>query len=255
MSGKAEEIGKMGRIHSIETLGGADGPGLRMVIFMQGCPLRCIYCHNPDTWDSKGGREFTAEALVQKAMRYRTYFGREGGVTLSGGEPLMQPLFAAGLFKQLKKAGINTALDTAGTILSEEVAEVLANTDTVLLDIKMPDQERYDQYIGGSLSTTMDFLHAASAAGCRIWIRHVVIPGINDKKDDIVSLCSLIHDSGVAVERMELLPYHRMGIEKYKLLGLSYRLADVQELEEGRLAELLKYCSKELPERLRAIKK
>lgn len=231
-----------GRIHSIETLGGADGPGLRMVIFMQGCPLRCVYCHNPDTWDSGGGREYTAEALVQKAMRYHTYFGRNGGVTLSGGEPLMQPAFAAELFKQLKQAGIGTALDTAGTVPSEAVNDVLGYTDTVLLDIKMPDQERYNKYIGGDLGTVIDFLHKASMAGCRIWIRHVVVPGINDNKDDMARLRGLVQDSGVVVERLELLPYHRMGIEKYKLMGLSYRLADVHEMEEERLAGLQKYC-------------
>lgn len=217
----------MGRIQGIETLGGADGPGLRTVVFMQGCHLRCAYCHNPETWDLSAGQATSASELVQKLIRMKPYFGSEGGVTLSGGEPLLQPLFALEVFRQLKAAGVSTALDTAGVAVTEDVLAVLAQSDIVLLDIKMPDEKRYKEWIGGSLATALHFLKAASTAGCRIWIRHVVVPGINDSEADLALLNALIRASGVQIEKLELLDYHRLGLEKYENLGIPYRLDSV----------------------------
>ncbi len=235
-----------GFVHSIETLGGSDGPGLRMVVFLQGCDLRCAYCHNPDTWvkgwtekvasekigsekvasEKIGSKKLSSTEIVEKAKRYRTYFGENGGVTLSGGEPLLQLDFAIDLFRSLKENGIGTALDTAGVLLTDKgkISEVLKYTDVVLLDIKMPDEERYKEYIGGELKTTIDFLKFAGSLSCRIWIRYVVVPGLNDKVEDIDELCKIIREARVLVEKIELLPYHRMGVAKYKSLGIPYRL-------------------------------
>ncbi|NTV89942.1 MAG: pyruvate formate lyase-activating protein [Clostridiales bacterium] len=253
-SGYNGNLGKnyiTGRVHSIETLGGVDGPGLRMIVFLQGCALRCDYCHNPDTWDMGGGKLMTSGELFRKALRYRSYFGKNGGVTLSGGEPLLQPEFAAELFGKLRAAGISTALDTAGVAVTEKVRELLALTDIVLLDIKATDEESFRQLTGGSLKTAMEFLKAASDAGCRLWIRHVVVPGLNDTDEDVQRLITLIDtaeadkkcgNAGIVAERVELLPYHSLGKGKYERLGLKYKLEGVPELEADKLKMLQGCC-------------
>jgi pyruvate formate lyase activating enzyme len=230
-----------GRVHSVETLGCADGPGLRMVVFMQGCRLRCAYCHNPDTWDIDAGKETSVDEIYGKALRYRTYFGSNGGVTLSGGEPLLQPEFAFQLFRRLRAAGISTAVDTAGVQVTDPVARVLSLTDIVLLDLKMPDQKRYGDLTGGQLETAMNFLSSASNSGCRIWIRHVIVPGLNDTREDMYSLAQLLKNRGARIEKVELLPYHSMGIEKYRLMGLPYRLEGTFDMDAERLKELQDY--------------
>ncbi len=229
-----------GRIHAIETLGGVDGPGIRAVVFMQGCLLRCIYCHNPETWELTGGEEIHIDDLFHKLVRFKPYFGHEGGVTLSGGEPLLQPLFALELFKRLKQAGISTTLDTAGVQVTESIKVVLKYTDIVLLDLKMTDESRYKALTGGSLETALSFLKTASEIGCRIWIRHVVVPGINDTVADMESLYKLIQETGIKIEKLELLGYHNLGIEKYQKLNLVYKLRNTPSLAPERLVILQK---------------
>lgn len=161
----------MGRIHSVESFGSVDGPGIRYVVFLQGCPLRCGYCHNPDTWTFAGGAEMSAEELFQKIRRYRAYFGEEGGVTVSGGEALMQPEFVTELFRLCHADGINTCLDTSGCVWNDQVEALLEETDTVLLDIKMTSEEDYARYIGGSLKQTMKFLSELHRRGIPTWVR------------------------------------------------------------------------------------
>lgn len=234
-----------GFVHSIETLGGSDGPGIRMIVFLQGCDLRCVYCHNPDTWAKDSLKKISPEEILEKAKRYSTYFGENGGVTLSGGEPLLQLDFVLELFSLLKERGIGTAIDTAGVLLTdkEKMAKILKNTDVLMLDIKMPDEERYKEYIGGELKTTIDFLKFAGSIGCRIWIRYVVVPGLNDKEEDIDKLCHIIRDAEVPIERIELLPYHRMGISKYKELGISYRLEETPSADDKYVNDMQKKYS------------
>lgn len=164
-----------GRVHSLESFGSVDGPGIRFVVFLQGCPLRCAYCHNPDAWAMNAGTEMEAEELFRKIRRYKTYFGETGGVTVSGGEALMQPEFVTELFRLCHADGINTCLDTSGCVLDEWVMALLDETDTVLLDIKMITEEDYREYTGGSLRQTMDFLRELHRRKIPTWIRQVIV--------------------------------------------------------------------------------
>lgn len=227
----------IGKIHSFQSLGAVDGPGLRFVIFMQGCPYSCPYCHNPDTKSFSGGVEYTADEIVKKVLRYRTYFGADGGVTLSGGEPLMQCEFAAELFEKLHENGINTALDTAGVKPSEEVKKVLAHTDTVLCDIKYPTEEGYKKYFSASLANTLEFLKMCNEMGKDIVMRHVVVPSFTDSEDSIREIAAIARRFE-NIKKIELLPFHKMCIEKYKKLGLPFSLEDTPECD----AALLDRC-------------
>ena len=233
---KASE--KKGRIHSVMSMGGVDGPGIRCVVFLQGCPMRCAYCHNPDTWTPDGGEVLSAEEVAEKVLRYRTYFGDNGGLTVSGGEPLMQAEFVTGLFGLMREEGISTCLDTSGHgCAGEKLEALLAKTDITLCDIKFTDESAYKRYTKGSLEQVQGFLKAADAAGVRIWIRHVVVPGITDSKENIERLVRTAKQYR-RVERIELLPFHKMCIPKYEALGLEFPLADVPECSNSRAEEL-----------------
>jgi len=224
-----------GRIHSLETFGTVDGPGVRFVVFLQGCPLRCKYCHNPDTWTYEGAKEEREpEEIFQMIKRYKGYFGKNGGVTITGGEPLLQSEFILELFKLCKKEGIHTAIDTSGYIFNEKVKEVLEYTDLVLLDIKVIDKEIYKKLTGVELESTLNFAKYLEEIGKPVWIRHVIVPGITD--DDILleKLAQYI-SSMKNLEKVELLPYHRLGEFKYKELGINYPLKGIQELSKERL--------------------
>ena len=204
-----------GRIHSIQTLGTVDGPGVRFLVFMQGCPLRCAYCHNPDTWDARGGKEMDATEIAKKATRYRAYFGKEGGITVSGGEPLLQAGFVRELFTLCKKAGLHTALDTSGCIWNDEVEKLLEVTDLVLLDHKMPDEQRYRAHIGCGIAVPERFLDELNARGIPTWIRRVIVTGVNDTPADNRALFAL-KDTHPCVKRIELLPFHKICYTKYE---------------------------------------
>ena len=181
----------IGRIHSIQTLGTVDGPGVRFVLFMQGCPLRCAFCHNPDTWDIAGGEEVSAEEIFRKVTRYRAYFGKDGGITVSGGEPLLQAAFVRELFTLCKKAGIHTALDTSGCIWNAEVEKLLEVTDLVLLDHKMPDEARYRTHIGCGIEAPERFLAELNARNVSTWLRRVIVTGVNDTAEENRALFAL----------------------------------------------------------------
>ena len=213
-----------GRINSFQSLGTVDGPGVRCVVFMQGCPLRCICCHNPETWDVNGGEEIASDALVKKILRFRSYFGKNGGVTVSGGEPLLQAEFVAELFRKLRAEGIHTALDTSGCMSGGAVSELLGVTDLVLLDHKYASDEEYRKNAGCGLDAVERFLSETEERGIPVWLRRVIIPGVNDSPADVKSLNETANRYK-CVERAELLPFRDLCAEKYKALGIDFPLA------------------------------
>lgn len=215
----------IGRVHSIQSLGGVDGPGLRSVVFFQGCALRCPYCHNPDTWDLSGGEDFEAGALSQTIARNRAYID---GVTLSGGEPLLQAEFALELLKHLKSEGLHTAMDTSGYRIPDCLPELSKYTDLFLLDIKMNDRESHQKHIGISLDAPLNFLKALSALNARVWIRQVLVPGIHDRPGEDQRRESLLKPYK-CVEKVELLPFKKLCAEKYQRMGIPFPFEDVPE--------------------------
>jgi len=225
------------RVHSFQSFGAVDGPGIRYVIFLQGCPYHCPYCHNPDTQPMEGGTEYTVGELADRVERYRSYFGAEGGVTVSGGEPLMQPAFLAAFFKECHARGISTCLDTAGRVPDDAVRAVLRHTDTVLCDIKDAVQDRCRALFGTDLLATKAFLDACDAAGCRVWIRHVVVPGMTDGDAHIRSITSLAKQVK-NLDKIELLPFKKLCVTKYEKLGIPFPLADTPECDAETLARL-----------------
>ena len=220
----------VGHIHSYESFGTVDGPGIRFVIFLQGCPMRCRYCHNPDTWGIGGGNAVTAEEAAREALKYKSYFAGSGGVTVSGGEPLMQLDFLLELFSLLKQKGVHTCLDTSGICFDGADAryeELISITDLFLLDIKHIDDTAHRFLTGRSNAAPLAFAKYLSDHGKRIWIRHVLVPGITDDDAALIRLRAFL-DTLKTVERIEVLPYHTMGVQKYRALGRAYPLEGVQ---------------------------
>jgi len=217
-----------GRIHSVETCGAVDGPGLRYVIFTQGCLFRCKYCHNPDTWALQGGKTRSVGHMIQDIRTYIPFMKASGGgVTVSGGEPLLQPAFVAGIFEECHKLGIHTALDSNGYGTPEAVRPVLAHTDLVLLDLKQLNPERHVALTGVEHAKTLAFAHLVADLGIRTWIRYVVVPGWSDAPEDVEALADFV-TSLPAVEKVDLLPYHLLGRHKWERLGLPYHLEGVE---------------------------
>lgn len=211
----------LGRMHSFQSLGTVDGPGVRSVVFLQGCPLRCPYCHNPDTWDKNDGTLVSADEVFQRILRYKSYFGETGGVTVSGGEPLLQAEFVTELFKLCKGDRLSTALDTSGIFLDERVEKLLAVTDIVLLDIKFSDTEKYEKYIGVPLETVLHFLQYLNEKHKRVIVRQVITPAVNDSEADMQALCNLLSPFS-CVEKVELLPFMKLCREKYTAMGIPF---------------------------------
>ncbi len=220
-----------GRIHSFESFGTVDGPGIRFVVFMQGCPMRCKYCHNPDTWHMEGGKEYSAEQVASNILRYKNYFSNGGGVTVSGGEPLLQADFVKELFTILKGYGINTALDTSGALFNEDDSHrfdgLLSVTDLVLLDVKHIDNAQHLKLTARPNKNVLAFASYLSEIGKPMWIRHVLVPGITDNDEYLNGLAAFIKGLKT-VQKVEVLPYHTMGVVKYEKLGLDYPLKGVQ---------------------------
>lgn len=219
----------MARIHSIETLGTVDGPGIRFVIFMQGCHLKCKYCHNRDTWNLSSGTAITLEELVNKITRYSNYFkASNGGVTVSGGEPLLQMDFLINLFKELKKLNIHTAIDTAGMFsITPKLEKLISLTDLFLVDVKHINPDKCKKLVGFSNEKELEFIKYLDSINKPIWIRQVIIPGITDDKEDLLKLKDFI-SSLSNVQKIELLKYHNMGKFKWESLGEKYELENVQ---------------------------
>ena len=214
-----------GRIHSFESFGTVDGPGIRFVVFMQGCPLRCVYCHNRDTWDPAAGKAYTTDQVMAELKKYINYIKfSKGGITLSGGEPTFQPEFSAELFKKCRELGIHTALDTSGFADIEKVERLLDFTDLILLDIKHADVEMHKKITGVAPGKMKSFALYASKKGIPIWIRYVLVPGLTDSAKDLEAAAEFISRLETG-EKIEVLPYHDMGAHKWEELGEQYQLA------------------------------
>ena len=229
-----------GRIHSFQSLGTADGPGVRAVVFMQGCPLRCACCHNPDTWDFNGGTEVTPDEIFRKVKRLKNYFGEDGGVTVSGGEPLMQPEFIKELFTLCKTDGITTAIDTSGCVLNGKIKEVLNLTDTVLLDYKYVSDELYKSKVGTEKSKVDEFLSYLNSQNINTWLRQVIIKDLNNNENSVKVLKEL-KQKYPCIKKTELLPFKKLCIEKYEKLGIPFPLAETPETSKKEIEELEKF--------------
>lgn len=235
----------LGRISSIESMGLLDGPGIRFVAFLQGCKLRCKYCHNPETWDVNGRSQITSpEELIKKISRFKNYFGTDGGVTFSGGEPLLQPEFLLECLKLCKKENIHTCIDTAGVGFGE-YDEILDYTDLVILDIKAVDEGEYRELTGQDIKYFNQFLSVTQRKNKKLWLRQVIVPNMNDDREHIVALCEFAKKLR-NVEKVELLPYKTIGVHKYRDLNIPYRLDGVPELSEEKLDELNKILKENL---------
>ena len=222
-----------GYVNKLESFGAVDGPGLRYLIFLNGCRMRCAFCHNPETWAEHQGDEYTADELLEKAMRFKSYWKKDGGITVSGGEPLLQIDFVLDLFKKAKAKGITTCIDTAGQPFTHEEPfyskwkELMSVTDTVMLDIKNIDPEEHKKLTGVPNDNILEMAKEISDMGIRLWIRHVLVPGGSDN-DDYLRRTREFIDTLKTVERVEVLPYHSLGVPKYAELGIPYRLEGVE---------------------------
>ncbi len=218
----------VGRVHSIQTLGTLDGPGVRFVVFVQGCPLRCGCCHNPDTWDPSGGLAMSADELTERALRYRSYFGSQGGVTVSGGEPLMQTPFVTALFQKCHQNGLNTCLDTSGCLYRDETDALLEVTDRVLLDIKYPTDALYREYVGCGIDAPLHFLRTLNEKNIPVTLRQVILPSLNDTFENTEFLAELV-TTYPCIDKTELLPFRKLCTVKYNNLNLPFRFCDLPE--------------------------
>lgn len=233
----------LGRIHSFQSLGTVDGPGVRFVVFMQGCNLRCGCCHNPDTWDVSEGKQYSADEVVKKVIRFKEYFGKDGGITVSGGEPLIQSEFVKEVFDLCHENGINTCLDTSGSLLTDAVKELLSSTDRVLLDIKYTNDGDYQKYVGCSLSKVLDFLDYLDTIGVPTTLRQVIIPTLNDNADNIKTLEGYANEHS-CVDKIELLPFRKICKVKYDDMGLKFPFEDIAEANGEKMSELRAFIKK-----------
>ena len=241
-----------GYVHSLESFGSVDGPGVRYVIFLSGCAMRCQFCHNPDTWEMKSGQPYTADQLLEKACRYRTYWKQKGGITVSGGEPLLQIDFVTELFRKAQEKGIHTTLDTSANPFTTKEPfyskwkELMQYTDLILLDIKHIDDEQHKILTGQTNKNILDMAEYLSEIGKPVWIRHVLVPERSDKDEYLRRLHDFIETLD-NVEKVEVLPYHTLGVYKWKELGIPYQLEGIdppsQERVENanRILETAKY--------------
>ncbi len=229
-----------GKINSFQSLGTVDGPGIRFVVFMQGCPLRCGCCHNPDTWDYISGTEYTAEQILKKVKNFTDYFGADGGITVSGGEPLLQAEFVSELFSLCHKNGINTCLDTSGCLLNDSVKKLLTVTDRVLLDIKYTDGELYKKHVGCELASVTEFLGYLEKQNIPTTVRQVIIPTLNDNKENILRLKEII-DAHSCIDKVELLPFKKICQVKYDQLKIDFAFKDIPTPTKEKMQELNEY--------------
>ena len=228
-----------GNIHSIQSLGTVDGPGIRFVVFLQGCNLRCGCCHNPDTWEFDGGTQYTPQEIVDKVIRYKEYFGKDGGITLSGGEPLLQAEFAYDVFRLCHKEGINTCLDTSGSILNDDVKKLLTVTDRVLLDIKYTNDPQYREHVGCSIEEPLRFLAYLQEQKIPTTLRQVIIPTLTDNEENI-KLLKDIADTHPVVDKIELLPFRKICQTKYDNMNIPFRFGNIPEPTQEVMQELNK---------------
>ena len=227
-----------GRIHSIETCGTVDGPGIRFVLFMQGCPLRCLYCHNPDTWDREKGREVDTDEIYSQIKKYKNYMNLSGGgVTITGGEPMLQPEFIDELIDMLKKDKINVAIDTSGSIASDKSLSVLKKCDLVLLDIKSYNKDTYKMLTGVNLAPTLKTMEYLAENDVDTWVRFVLVPDLTDNTEDITELAKYV-SRFKNIKKIEVLPFHKLGEYKWNELDLDYQLSKTKEPTNAHLKEV-----------------
>jgi pyruvate formate lyase activating enzyme len=237
----------LGRINKLETFGSVDGPGVRFVVFTQGCPMRCLFCHNPETWDFKGEEAFdiSANDLLKKALRYRSYWRKDGGITVSGGEPLMQMDFLIEFFELAKAAGVHTCIDTSGVnfVRNEpyfgKFERLMKSTDLLLVDLKIIDPAEHKKLTGHPIEHNLDMFHYLDEIGKPIWIRHVLVPGISDN-DDYLDRTHEFIQSLHNVQKVEVLPYHSLALAKYQQLGIDYALKDTKSPSPERIVHAKK---------------
>ncbi len=227
----------MGKVHSFQSLGTLDGPGVRFVVFAQGCNLRCGCCHNPDTWDMNAGNEYTPEEVVARAVRYKEYFKKDGGITVSGGEPLLQPEFVREVFRLCHAEGINTCLDTSGSILNDAVKHALAETDRVLLDIKYTEDGLYREHVGCGMNKVTDFLSYLDEMRIPVTLRQVIIPTLNDNEENILAL-KAISDKYNCIDKTELLPFRKICQVKYDKMEIDFPFAHIPEPDRKTMDKL-----------------
>ena len=240
----------IGKVNSVESFGSADGPGIRYVVFLQGCKMRCKYCHNPETWALEGGEEYTAKDLLAKAMRYKNYWGKNGGITVSGGEALLQLDFVTEFFRLAKEKGVHTALDTSGNPFSmepeylEKFDELMKYTDLFIVDIKEMDEEKHLELTAKPNNNILDMIEYLSNHNKHMWIRHVLVPGLTDDEDGLIALRKFLDGLNQdMVDRVQVLPYHTLGMIKWDNLGIPYALEGVRvpsEEQINRAREILK---------------
>ena len=234
-----------GYIHSYESLAAVDGDGLRYGIFMAGCPLRCVYCHNPDTW-FKSDNEIDAESLVKKVSRYKTYYGENGGITFSGGEPLLQAKFIKETIPYLKKNGIKYIIDTSGIIgLNDDVCDVLKNAQSILLDLKFWDKDTYKKYTNGDIDNVLSTLSYLDSINKNTVIRTVIVPGINDSESILDKYLELVKNIS-CIKKYELLAFHTMGFFKYEKLSIENKLKNTEPLSKDVLNNLQSYINNKI---------
>ena len=227
----------LGRVHSIQSMGTLDGPGVRYVVFLQGCNLRCKCCHNPDTWDVNGGTICSPEEIAEKALRFKEYFAKDGGITISGGEPLLQADFVYEIFRLCHRENINTCLDTSGSVLNEKVKKLLSVTDRVLLDIKYTDDKLYMENVGCSLKLPMEFLNYLNEQNIPTTLRQVIIPGINSDKEKVEKL-KVIAAENSCVDKIELLPFKKICLTKYDNMNMEFPFAHIPTPDKETMEEL-----------------
>lgn len=226
-----------GRLHSIETFGAVDGPGIRTVFFLQGCPARCAYCHNPDTWNPGGGREVDIDEIVSRAKRGKPYYGDDGGVTFSGGEPLLQGKFLREALKALKAEGIGGVIDTSGTYFDQDSEAAIAEADLLLLDIKHTNAAVFRELTGRGQESLFKLIEVTNRLEKPIWVRQVIVPGLNDTKAYIEALNVFLSDIKT-IRKIELLGYHNMAESKYEKLGIDYKLKGIEPMSNEKLRAL-----------------
>ncbi len=234
-----EILDRQGFVHSLQSLGTVDGPGVRYVVFTQGCNLRCGCCHNPDTWLASKGTKYTALEIIDKVKRFKDYFGKDGGLTVSGGEPLLQTEFVNALFTLAHALKINTCLDTSGSILNDGVKNLLEETDRVLLDIKYTDDQSYNKYVGCSIERPLEFLKCLNSKKIATTVRQVIIPSLNDDIDNIERLKQIIKDYP-CVDKVELLSFRKICQVKYDKMGIDFPFKNIPEPSQEKMRELEK---------------
>lgn len=228
------------RYHSVQTMGTLDGPGIRFVLFVQGCCLRCGYCHNPDTWDINGGKTASVDEIYQQISRCRSYFGKKGGVTVSGGEPLLQAEFVTELFKKCRENGINTCLDTSGCVWNKQVEQLLNYTDLCILDIKMTNNADYEKYIGCSIEKPLYFLEQLQEKNIKTWLREVIVSDVNDNEDSVKKFAKLGKNHSCVVFQ-ELLPFHKICKSKYDEMKIQFPFDIYPPTSQEKIDNLSKY--------------